>query len=253
MLRFSWLLPLVIATTAHAQPDRRTQALQLFEQSDKAYKAGKFEDAAVLLRKAYGIYPEPTLLYNLGRALEGMGDAKGAVEAYEHYLHVAKHVDDRAAIERRIATLKANLEKQQEAEQAEQQAEQTPPPPALPPQPPPQPAPPPPPVFVDELDVPATVGWVAVGTGGALLATGGLFGWRASANHDDAVNEPMQTRAADLQSTAQHDATIANVLFIAGGAIAIGGGIYELLHQRSEEAGPQLTVSGHSVSVRWAW
>ncbi len=247
MLRFSWLLPLVFAAAAHAEPDKRAQALQLFEQSDKAYKAGKFEQSAVLLRKAYQVYPEPILLYNLGRALEGLGDAKGAVEEYEQYLRVAKHVDDRGAIERRIATLKAHVEKEQEADHPP-----PPPPPALPPQPPP-PAPAPAPVVEEELDVPATVGWVAVGTGGALLATGALFGWRASANHDDAVNEPMQTRAADLQSTAQHDATIANVLFVVGGAIAIGGGVYELLHQRSEEEAAQVTVTSHSISVGWAW
>lgn len=248
MLRFSWLLPLVFAATAHAEPDRRGQALELFEQSDKAYKAGKFEQSAVLLRKAYEVYPEPILLYNLGRALEGLGDAKGAVEEYEHYLRVAKHVDDRGAIERRIATLKAHLEKEQEADRPP-----PPPPPALPPQlPPPAPAPAAP-VIEDELDVPATVGWVAVGTGGALVATGALFGWRASANHDDAVGEPMQTRAADLQSTAQHEATIANVLLVVGGAIAIGGGVYELLHHRSEEEGAQVTITSHSVGVGWAW
>ena len=251
MLRFSWLLPLLFAAAAHAEPDRRTQALQLFEQSDKAYKAGKFEQSAVLLRKAYGIYPEPILLYNLGRALEGLGDAKGAVEEYEHYLRVAKQVDDRGAIERRIATLKAHLEKEQEADHA-------PPPPPPPPLPPPTPPPPAPvvpvaPVVEEELDVPATVGWVAVGTGGALVVTGALFGWRASANHDDAVNEPKQTIAADLQSTAQHDATIANVLIIVGGAVAIGGGVYELLHQRSEEEAVQVTVTGHSVNVGWSW
>lgn len=248
MLRFTWLLPLVFAATAHAEPDKRTQALQLFEQSDKAYKTGKFEQSAVLLRKAYGIYPEPILLYNLGRALEGLGDAKGAVEAYEHYLHVAKQVDDRGAIERRIATLQAHLEKEQEADH-------TPPPPPPPPLPPPPTPVPVPvvPVVEEELDVPATVGWVAVGTGGALVATGALFGWRASANHGDAVNEPLQARAADLQSTAQHDATIANVLLIIGGAVAIGGGVYELLHQRSEEEAPQISVTGHSITVGWTW
>jgi len=245
MLRFSWLLPLLFATAAHAEPDKRAQALQLFEQSDKAYKAGKFEQAADLLRKAYGIYPEPILLYNLGRALEGMGDAKDAVDEYEHYLHVAKHVDDRGAIERRIETLKAQLEKQQEADHPPP----PPPPPALPPQPPPAATP----VIEDELDVPATVGWVAVGTGGALIVTGALFGWRASANHDDAVNEPVQTKAADLQSTAQHDATIANVMLAIGGAIAIGGGVYELLHHRSDEETTQVSISAHGISVGWAW
>jgi tetratricopeptide (TPR) repeat protein len=145
MLRFSWLLPLVfVGTTAHAQPDRRGQALQLFEQSDTAYKAGDFEHAADLLRKAYAAYPEPILLYNLGRALEGLGDAKDAIDAYESYLHVAKHVEDRGAIERRIETLKGQLAKQAEADRP-------PPPPPLP-----AAAPPPPPPPVEELDINTT-------------------------------------------------------------------------------------------------
>jgi tetratricopeptide (TPR) repeat protein len=248
MLRFSWLVPVVFASAvAHAQPDRRGQALQLFEQSDKAYKAGHFEQAAELLRKAYAAYPEPILLYNLGRALEGMGDPKGAVDAYEQYLHVAKHVDDRGAIERRIETLKTQLAKQAEADRP-------PPPPPLP-----AAAPPPPPAPVpveEELDVGATAGWVAIGTGGALLATGALFGWRASANHDDAVNEPVQAKAADLQDTARNDATLANVMFAVGGAIAIGGGIYELLHQRSEhetQQGAQVSITPRGISVGWTW
>src|SRR5512135_1995436 len=107
MLRVSHVLALVLATSAvvHAAPDKRTQALQLAADSERAYKDGKFEKAAELLRKAHGIYAEPILLYNLGRALEGMGDQKGAVEAYEQYLHDAKQIDDRPAIERRVATL----------------------------------------------------------------------------------------------------------------------------------------------------
>ncbi len=241
MLRFSWLLPLVfVGTTAHAQPDRRGQALQLFEQSDTAYKAGDFEHAADLLRKAYAAYPEPILLYNLGRALEGLGDAKDAIDAYESYLHVAKHIEDRGAIERRIETLKVQLAKQAEADRP-------PPPPPLPA------AAPPPPPPVEVLDVGATTGWVVIGTGGAALATGAVFAWRASANHDDAVNEPVQAKAADLQQAAHHDATIANVMFAVGGAIVIGGGIYELLHQRSQHEGAQVSITPRSVSVGWAW
>lgn len=69
-----------------ARADDRDQALALFEQSDKAYKAGNFEEAAKLLREAYSLYPEPLLLYNLGRAQEGMGDSRGAVQSYEQYL-----------------------------------------------------------------------------------------------------------------------------------------------------------------------
>jgi hypothetical protein len=92
-----------------------------------------------------------------------------------------------------------------------------------------------------------------IGTGGAALATGAVFAWRASANHDDAVNEPVQARAADLQQAAHHDATLANVMFAVGGAIAIGGGVYELLHQRSQHEGAQVSITPRSVSVGWAW
>jgi tetratricopeptide (TPR) repeat protein len=247
MLRFSWLLPLLFAAAAHAgPPGLRKKALELFELSDKDYKAGKFEEAADLLRQAYGLYPEPILLYNLGRALESVGDTQGAVDEYEHYLRVAKQVDDRAAIERRIETLKAQLAKQQEV---------TPPPP------PPEKLPPPLPVRVEpaipedneELDVPATIGWGAIGTGGAIVVTGALFGWRASSNHDDAVNEPGQQKAVDLQSTAQHEATIANVLFVVGGAIAIGGGVYELIHRGTDDPGPRVSLTPRGVTVGWAW
>src|SRR5690349_10624909 len=209
MGRFPWAFALVLAASAVAHAgDKRTQAVQLAEDSEKAYKAGNFEKAAKLLRKAHELYPEPTLLYNLGRALEGMGDAKEAVAAYEGYLHDAKQIDDRGAIERRVATLKKQIEREQ----------QPPPPPPPPPhddqpppphddQPPPPPphddTPPPPPPKEDPLPprtVPAGptdstdtsarpyLPWATIGMGGALVVTGALYGWRASANHDDAVN-----------------------------------------------------------------
>ena len=103
---------MVFAASAPAFADDRDRALKLFEDSDKAYKAGKFEKAAELLREAYGLYPEPLLLYNLGRAQEGLGDAKGAIESYERYLKDAKQIKDRGAIERRVDTLKAQLAKE---------------------------------------------------------------------------------------------------------------------------------------------
>src|SRR3954471_13225447 len=115
MLRVSYVfaIAMALAGSAHADAKDRDKALRLFEDSNKAYKSGKFEDAAELLRQAYGLYPEPLLLYNLGRAQEGLGDPQGAIDSYERYLKEAKQVDDRGAIERRIATLKAQIDKQQ--------------------------------------------------------------------------------------------------------------------------------------------
>jgi tetratricopeptide (TPR) repeat protein len=113
--------------------------VQLAEDSEKAYKAGHFEDAADLLRRAHELYPEPILLYNLGRALEGMGDAKNAVAAYERYLKDAKQIDDRGAIERRVATLKAQIAREQQPPPDDTK----PPPDDTKPPPPPDDTPPP--------------------------------------------------------------------------------------------------------------
>src|SRR5678815_1823222 len=84
--------------TATAQPDppEKTRALELFAESDQHYKAGEFEQAADLLRQAYDLYPEPLLLYNLARALEGLGDAEGAITQYERYLSSVSYTHLRA-------------------------------------------------------------------------------------------------------------------------------------------------------------
>src|SRR6185436_17537640 len=107
MPRLPYVLAFVLALAGTAAADDskdKERALALFEKSDKAYKAGKFEQAVKLLQEAYGLYPEPILLYNLGRAQEGLGDVSGAVESYERYLKDAKQIKDRGAIERRVET-----------------------------------------------------------------------------------------------------------------------------------------------------
>lgn len=62
------------------------------------------------------------------------------------------------------------------------------------------------------------------------------------------MNEPVQAKAADLQDTTRSDATLANVMFAVGGAIVIGGGIYELLHQRPPHEGAQVSVTPRGIS-----
>src|SRR5687768_17153818 len=95
----------LVAAPAAAQNDRE-RALELFEESQTAYNAGDLERATALLRAAHALHPEPILLYNLGRALEGLGETEEAAEAYERYLAEGTDIEDRAAIERRVATLR---------------------------------------------------------------------------------------------------------------------------------------------------
>jgi tetratricopeptide (TPR) repeat protein len=219
------------ATVAHADA-KKDKALALFEKSDKAYKDGNFEQAVKLLEEAYGLYPEPLLLYNLGRAQEGLGDLPGAVASYERYLADGKQIQDRGAIERRLETLKAQLasrdeeqkrlaeeeakRKQAEEDRKRAEAER---------------------LRLEEAaranqrsPLEAWGPWITIGTGGALLATGFYFGARSSSTHDDAVASPVQRDALELQQSAEHSATIANVMFVIGG-VAIAGGIGWKIYQ----------------------
>jgi tetratricopeptide (TPR) repeat protein len=269
MLPFDYILPMprlpyvfalavalagLTGSVAHA--DDKSKALALFEKSDKAYKAGKFEDAVKLLEQAYALYPEPILLYNLGRAQEGIGDVPGAIASYEKYLKDATQITDRGAIERRIETLKAQeAQKDSEAKrladeearrkQAERdrqlaeearlraQAE----------------------AKANERSPLATYGpWITIGTGTALLATGFVFGARASSTHDDAVASPVQRDAVELQHSAERSATIANVLFVVGGATLAGGIGWKIYQWRTDSTdGPQVTLAPSGVLVGGRW
>jgi tetratricopeptide (TPR) repeat protein len=276
MRGFSWAFAVLLATASIAVAgDKRSQAVQLAEDSEKAYKAGHFEHAADLLRKAHELYPEPILLYNLGRALEGMGDAKNAIAAYERYLRDAKEIDDRGAIERRVSTLKAQIVREQHG-----------PPPAPPDAPPEQQQPPQqqqqapphddtlpshdeplPPRAVpmsgsqvggtNEADRSTFLPWITIGAGGVVALTGALYGWRASTNHDDAVNEPSQQRAIELQKAATHDASIANVLFVAGGMIVIGGAVWEYFdwkhRDRASAQTTRLKLVPSGLALEWTF
>jgi tetratricopeptide (TPR) repeat protein len=229
MLRVLCVFAIAFAWSGTARADdNRDKALQLFEDSNTAYKAGKFEDAADLLRQAYDLFPEPLLLYNLGRAQEGLGDRKGAIDSYERYLAEAEQVDDRGAIERRIATLRAQIA-QQEAD-AKKLRE----------------VPPPRPVDT-RSDFEKYGPWATIGGGGVLVGTGIVFGIRSGAKHDDAVAAPGQRDAANLQASAERYATIANVLFVVGG-IATAGGIGWKVWQRDSTT---VQVTPTAVAVRW--
>jgi len=120
----------LVSAIASADPaSDKQRAGELAAESAQHYKRGEFELSAALLRKAYGLYPEPNLLYNLARSLEGMGDKAAAVEAYDAYLQTAKQVEDRGAVERHVATLKAELVDKMARTRPREKPHEPPPPP----------------------------------------------------------------------------------------------------------------------------
>ena len=246
---------LLVSSVAHADPaaPAKQHAAELATESTQHYKRGEFEVSVALLREAYALYPEPNLLYNLGRSLEGMGDTKGAIEAYESYLATGKDIEDRGAIERRVATLKSLL--------TEKQQHDAPPPVVVPPpvvaQPPPvavvQPVQPPP---RDEA-APSKLPWVAIIGGVAVLGGGVAFGSLASSRHNEA-NEPSTSGldASVLQNDATRYATIANAMFAVGG-VALAGGIIWEIHEHHAHSSSitalRARVGPGSFALEWTF
>ena len=208
----------------------RARALELSDESDRAYDAGEFQRAADLVRGAYALYPEPILLYNLGRALERAGDPRGAIEQYTRYL--ATSPDDRVEVSAKIAALRAQLPVEPPRVVVVARAA--------------------PPVHADAPRLALPLATVA--TGAAVFGIGVGFGFASSHLRDEATAEPVQLTAQRDLDRAHRDATIADVLFATSGALAIAGGVWGALVQHRSESGvvSHLRVSPRAIGLAWS-
>jgi hypothetical protein len=278
------------AKGSHPESANRKRAAQLSAQSAQSYKRGEFEVAAVLLRQAYALYPEPNLLYNLARALEGMGDKAGAVDAYEKYLATAKRIEDRGAIERRVATLKGELASSAQprtqpgapprtqprgdearigaAKTTQPQGDEPPRGEPMSAQAAPaavEPAAPPPRDDIEaaaqptqRITPPSKLPWIPIVGGIAVIGVGVGFGMSAKNFAELANNEPSALDAETLHVSAQNNATIANVMFVVGGAAIVTGVVWEVIVLRRQSKKTDLpnlrpVASARSVALEWAW
>jgi tetratricopeptide (TPR) repeat protein len=202
------------------------RAADLFKASVEAYRGGDFERTVALLNEAYTLDPQPVILYNLGRAYEGLGNGEAAIDAYDRYLKADPKATDRASIEQRVATLqrqrdeKKNLESQRDQERlraqvaaeeqrrAEARAKQR----------------------TQEAPRSRSVApYIVAGLGAAGLVAGAAFGLVANSKHDNAASERVQQTAIDQQDSAKSLATISTISFIAGGVLLAGGVTWWLL------------------------
>jgi hypothetical protein len=245
---------LLSVSPARAEPSAadKKRAGELATESAKHYKRGEFEVSVTLLRKAYGLYPEPNLLYNLARSLEGMGDKQGALDSYKQYLASAQRIDDRRAIERRVSLLEREL--------ADKPAiVTTTPKPEPPPQPPsveaplPDPVTPPPPTKVAG---PSKLPLLPIAVGAATIGAGISFGLRARDFEQQAAEEMVAIDAEAAHSRAVDNARTANWLFAAGGAVLAAGIIWEVIvlrrhGRKSDVVTPIAKISARGVALEW--
>jgi tetratricopeptide (TPR) repeat protein len=242
--------PVGSAEQQPTDPKDKERALELFAQSEQLYNQGKFSEAAALLEQAFAMYKEPTLLYNLARAREGNGEAVAAADAYQAYLDRVPDAADRGAMEQRIRRLREQERNRQQLEEEQRRAQER----------------------LRQLEradagAPASSGegsgeqepgllagplpWIVAGVGVVGIGVGVALGVSARGKHDDAVAEPIQADAVDLQDAARGLALGANIAFIAGGTLtAVGAvlGIVGLVNADGTSDAPG-TAQGNSPQV----
>ncbi len=242
------------------------RARELFEKGDAAYAEGRYEEAHASFVEAYELSGRPQLLFNVSNALERLGRYAEAVDALEKYLASGK-AKDRDIVQKRLANLRKRVEEQKKADErareeeekrraaekeqngAEPSAKTEEPAPAKAPEPPPEK-----PTRVLPI--------VLLGTGGAALATAGVFGVLTLSARSDAdagctAAPTGRLCNADARSAIDRDKTFGLVTDIAlvSGVVLGGAGLYFLLAGDSDDK-PSVKVgknqgnaTGHGLRV----
>jgi tetratricopeptide (TPR) repeat protein len=198
---------LLSASLAQAQPERE-RAFELFERAEAEYAGGDLEEAERLLAEALSIFHEPALVYNLARARERLGRTEEAIAGYRAYLEEVPDAPNRGVIERQIETLERSLRTPEREPEPEPAPERRPP---------------------VESDPPLVIPLVFGGVGLAALGTGAVLGGLAVAERDAAIEAPSQRDGMAALDRGETLATVANVLFSAGGAVLAVGVVWAIV------------------------
>ena len=231
-----------VALAADPQAAVRARARAHYRAGDAAQKAGRYDDAVAEYRAAYELLPLPGLLFNIGQAYRLKGDKVHALEAYRKYLDVEP--DGRASPEARehIAALDAAVAAQ--AKEREPAPADKPPEPAPPPAPPPvvpttvEPEPIRPPV-VDRAPAVASgsgstlrYAGIATGIAGVGLVVGGVI---VNLHAKSLQNDIEAMYSADTDSSGKAANRTMIILYSAGAAAIVTGGILYYLGARADE------------------
>ncbi|GEM_PF-2513236 len=223
------------------------EAREYYKEAVKLYNAGKFEESARLLKKAYEEEANLTYQYNRIRALQGAGKYEEALEvlkAYEKPMLDAKGFDDieqiKADLKEQVAAQKsdAKTEAQAKDSDAEREARETFTPAQEPQARQPDATDPDPGAERSPTEI---AGWASVGAGaasigaGTLLASGLLLGFDPQ-SEDTTPDTDQLTLPQDKYDKLQRQKVASFVTFGVGAAAAITGGV--LLLTGGQEAPP---------------
>jgi hypothetical protein len=238
------VLALVLARSAAAQPaDPKDEAQALYKEGAKQYDLHEYATAIDDFKRAYALFAEPTILFDIAQAYRMLHDCDNATTFYRDYVRAKPDGDDRdTAIKRADETAACAAEQRRQREQAA-----------------PRPAP------VGTVMVMTTpprnrglklAGIVTAAVGAAIAGAGIYFSL-------DAADKARQLEQACMVSCVAGDVTTidqagqtsqdrALALYIIGGsALAIGTGmfVWATLHAGSETIRVAPLPGGAAVSA----
>lgn len=243
---------LVLALVGHAsasaqapnEQGARDAAIDLALEAQAHFDAGRVDETIEALLRARSLYPEPLLLYNLGRAYEAKGQEADALEAYRAYLRDLPDGPNAASLRARVTSIEASIADRErlESERAEEErrrreeqrrrveAEER----------------------VTRISPAA---WVVLGVGAAALAVGGGLGGAAISRREEANDSPSHAEAVSGFERAETLATSSTVLLIGGGVIAAAGLTWVIVSasRRNENAQASVSLGPGTVQFQQNW
>jgi tetratricopeptide (TPR) repeat protein len=237
-----------------AETAEERAAREHYDKGIRKYDLGEFDEAIAEFKQAYSIVPTPGLLFNIAQAFRLKKDYEQALYFYRRYLRVAPSPPNRKDVEARIAEIeRLRSEKERPPHQPPRDAippddagaaGTSPTAGAMPA------AAPPDRVARRSGRVLKWSGLVTAATGVAAVGAGVYFGLQARSASDDLAALAAQHGAwsdhyQKILSDGQSEALRANVLFAAGGALVVAGGVLYYLGWR-RDAEPA------AVAVTWS-
>jgi len=251
MAKASWLPPRACLWTVNAvlfsvlllsqgpvalaqQPGAGTeqaQAVEFYRRGREHFEAGRYRDAISDLEQAVTLDPSsPTLVYNVARVYELLGELDHSIRYYQVYLRMlsAEEEDERTRVAETIARLTGARD-----EMATNPDVVTSPDDAHLDRP----------VIVEERGVADTAFWATAVTAAVLLVGGGVMGGLAllmDSKADCVVGDQCTLVDRDGYATSADGlALAADILFITGGVAAVAATLLYALRTRQVETYPQ--------------
>jgi len=232
-----WLL--AIASPLAAQSgDTPPEAITLYAEAREHYGAGRYQDAAVALESALVLDPDsPTLVYNLARVYELLGQLDRALEHYERYQRLlpqqqAEEQNRADATIRRLQGAASSAEASVEAPVEVEPLRQLP---GL--------------VLVRENGVADDTFWVVLTAGAVFLAGGAAFGSLALLTRADADSyvlgrDGRSQGRNDLYSNATVFGGVADATLGLGGAAVVVAGLLYFAREHTVLRAPLRAAEG---------